>query len=44
MLVNGETGKVAGDKPVDRVKVVLVICGGVILVGLLVLLGLYLFR
>jgi len=44
VLVNGQTGKVVGDKPVDQVKVVLLIVTGVIAVGALALLALYFFR
>jgi DNA-directed RNA polymerase subunit RPC12/RpoP len=35
MLVNGQTGKVVGDKPIDSVKVALMILGAVILIVVL---------
>lgn len=44
VLVNGQTGKVVGDKPVDPVKVIMIVLGGIVLVGLLLLLALYLLR
>jgi ribosomal protein S27AE len=37
VLVNGQTGKIAGDRPVDRVKVALVAVAGLIVVGGLLL-------
>lgn len=44
VLVNGQTGKVVGDKPVDQVKVILIVLAGIVLAGILALVALYLFR
>lgn len=44
VLVNGQTGKVAGDKPVDQVKVIMMVLGGIILAGALALVGMYFLR
>jgi len=44
VLVNGQTGKVAGDKPLDRIKIALLVVAGVVAVGVFALLALYLFR
>jgi DNA-directed RNA polymerase subunit RPC12/RpoP len=44
VLVNGQTGKVVGDKPVDQVKVILLILVGIGVMGILALLALYFLR
>jgi len=37
LLVNGQTGKVGGDKPVDTLKTAMVIFGGIILFAIILL-------
>lgn len=44
VLVNGQTGKVVGDKPVDQVKVIMMVLAGIVLAGVLALAGWYFFR
>ena len=44
VLINGQTGKVAGDKPVDQVKVAAVIAGAFFLLVLLGVLAAFLLR
>jgi len=39
LLVNGQTGRVAGDVPVSWAKVAAVVCAGLALVGLAILIG-----
>jgi tetratricopeptide (TPR) repeat protein len=43
VLINGQSGKVAGDKPRDWIKVALVVVGAALLLGLLVLIATFVF-